>query len=265
MLERYSGKSRVYFILGHPIGQVKAPSGMTKFFEDQHRDAICVPIDVEPAHFTAFMKAAAPLRNVDGLSITIPHKFAAFHQCATVSERARLLTSCNILRRNIDGTWHGDMLDGLSSVAAMRERGCIVEDQRALLVGAGGAGSAIGLALLDAGAAQLAVHDSDTTRRDGLISRLRQRHSAKVVAGSSNPSGFAIVANATPAGMKAGDPLPVAVESLSPDCFVSDAITLPAITPLLAAASARGCRTSTGVDMFQAARKPMFDFWFNGA
>jgi len=265
MLEGYSGRSRVYFILGHPIGQVKAPSGMTKFFEQQNRDAICVPIDVEPPHFDALMKAVLTLRNVDGLSITIPHKFSAFHQCATVSERARLLTSCNILRRNVDGSWHGDMLDGLSSVAAMRDRGCIVERQRALLVGAGGAGSAIGLALLDAGVKQLAVHDSDSTRRDELISRLRQRHAANVAAGSADPSGFGIVANATPAGMKPGDPLPIAVERLSPDCFVSDAITLPAITPLLAAAGARGCRTSTGVDMFQAARKPMFDFWFNGA
>jgi shikimate dehydrogenase len=265
MLEGYSGKSRVYFILGHPIGQVKAPSGMTKFFEEQNRDAICVPIDVEARHFDSFVTAVSTLRNVDGLSITVPHKFVAFRQCATVSERARLLTSCNVLRRNVDGTWHGDMLDGLSCVAAMQDHGCIVETQRALLVGAGGAGSAIGLALLDAGAAQLAVHDSDPTRRDELISRLRQRHAAKVVAGSADPSGFGIVANATPAGMKPDDPLPVAIEGLSPNCFVSDVITLPAITPLLAAAGARGCRTSTGVEMFHAARKPMFDFWFNGA
>ncbi|MFX4959699.1 shikimate dehydrogenase, partial [Acinetobacter baumannii] len=76
--------------------------------------------------------------------------------------------------------------------------------------------------------------------------------------GSADPAGFDIVSNATPAGMKADDPLPVDVTRLEPHAFVADAITMPEMTPLLQAARARGCPTSTGVDMFQAERGAMF-------
>lgn len=262
MLERYSGATRIFFIVGHPIAQVKAPAGMTRFFESEGRDALCVPIDVPPSGFDAFVAAVTELPNVDGLAITIPHKFAAARACATVSERTRLLTTCNIMRRGPDRGWHGDMLDGIGSVAALRAKGGSIEGKRALLVGAGGAGSAIGLALLDEGTALLAVHDTDVGRRNALIARLRQRHDGRVVEGSDDPAGFDIVSNATPAGMSPDDPIPVDVERLEPDAFVSDAITLPEITPLIHAARARGCATSTGVDMFEAERRSMFDFWF---
>lgn len=262
MLERYSGATRIFFIIGHPIAQVKAPAGMTRFFEAEGRDALCVPIEVPPSGFDAFVAAVTDLSNVDGLAITIPHKFAAARACTTVSERTRLLTTCNVMRRSPDGGWHGDMLDGLGSVAAVRAKGGSIEGKRALLVGAGGAGSAIGLALLDEGAALLAVHDTDVGRRDMLIARLRQRHDGRVVEGSDDPAGFAIVSNATPVGMSLADPLPIDVERLEPGTFVSDAITLPEITPLIRAARARGCATSTGVDMFEAERRSMFDFWF---
>ncbi len=176
MLEGLSGATRVFFIVGHPIAQVKAPAGMTRMFAERVRDAICVPLDVAPADFDDFLAVAAAARNVDGLVITVPHKFAAARGCATVSARTELLRSCNIMRRNRDRSWHGDMLDGLGSVGAMRAKGGRIEGCRALLGGAGGAGSAIGLALLDAGVATVAVQYMDGGRRDALIARLAARH-----------------------------------------------------------------------------------------
>ena len=58
--------------------------------------------------------------------------------------------------------------------------------------------------------------------------------------------------NATPAGMKPGDPSPVDVSRLDANMFVADIITMPLVTPLLAAAQAKGCRTQNGQDMFDA-------------
>jgi len=60
------------------------------------------------------------------------------------------------------------------------------------------------------------------------------------------------VVNATPAGMKAGDPLPVDASKLSAQQFVADVITMPVVTPLLGAAQAKGCKTQNGVQMFEA-------------
>jgi shikimate dehydrogenase len=52
--------------------------------------------------------------------------------------------------------------------------------------------------------------------------------------------------------MKPGDPLPVDASRIAASTFVADIITMPVVTPLLAAARARGCRTQTGVQMFDA-------------
>jgi shikimate dehydrogenase len=51
----------------------------------------------------------------------MPHKRNAFGHCATASERATLLGVVNVLHRNADGTWHGDMLDGLAVVKAQTD------------------------------------------------------------------------------------------------------------------------------------------------
>ena len=129
-----------------------------------------------------------------------------------------------------------------------------------LQVGAGGAGTAIALALLEAGAAELALHDADPVRRDGLIARLRTRFGDRVVAGSDDPTGFDIVAHATPMGMRADDPYPVDVQQLKPDTFVADVVTKPAVPPLIQAAREIGCGTSTGADMFAAVTDLIVDF-----
>jgi shikimate dehydrogenase len=107
---------------------------------------------------------------------------------------------------------------------------------------------------------ELAIHDEDVARRDSLISRLDALGKAKVIAGSSDPSGFDLVANATPAGMKEGDPLPVDAAKLSPATFVGCVITQPAVSPIVEAARKLGCPTSTGIEMFGALQEPMVDF-----
>ena len=60
--------------------------------------------------------------------------------------------------------------------------------------------------------------------------------------------------------MRAGDPLPVDVTRLAREAFVACVITAPCPSPLIVAARAIGCRTSTGVDMYQAEQSMMLDF-----
>jgi shikimate dehydrogenase len=261
MFESYGGATRVYPIIGDPIAQAKSPSGLTRAFRTAGRDAIVVPLQVKPAHIAAFLRMLDDVGNVDGIIATVPHKFAAFAHAASASDRARLLGSANILRRRPQGGWHADMIDGLSLVQAMRKAGGTIEGRRALLVGAGGAGCAIGLELLNAGAMSLAIHDTDTARRDRLVGLLDGAHRGRVAAGSADPSGADIVVNATPSGMRDGDTPPVIFDKLAPHMFVGDVITAPEITPLLHAARERGCAIQTGVAMFEASVQLMFDFF----
>ncbi|NKC30498.1 shikimate dehydrogenase family protein [Falsiroseomonas selenitidurans] len=260
MLEALSGATRLFVIIGDPIAQVQSPGGISREFAARGRNAVLVPAQVSVAAVGDFIRGVSLAGNLDGIVVTVPHKFSAFTHCASTTDRAGFLQSVNIMRRNADGTWHGDMTDGVAFVAGIRQAGCVTEGRRALLVGAGGAGTAIALALLEAGVSDLAIHDADTARRDRLLARLAGRGAARLSAGTDDPTGHDIIANATPAGMKPGDSLPVQAERLTSAMFVGEVITSPEVTPLLEAARARGCGTQTGIGMFVAGRAMMVDF-----
>ena len=107
------------------------------------------------------------------------------------------------------------MTDGGGFVAALKRNGFDPKGKRALQVGAGGAGSAIALALATGGA-NVTLVDVDTGKRDTLIARLGRHGHRIAAADNADPSGFDLIVNATPAGMKSGDPLPVDASKLSP-------------------------------------------------
>ncbi len=256
-----SGATRVYYIVGDPIAQVKSPAGVSQSFHERGRNAYVMPAHVAPADLARWLNGVSAANNVDGIIVTIPHKFAAFDLCTTTSEQGRFLRAVNTLRRNSDGTWHGDMLDGLGFVAAMAQNGCRAQGKKALLVGAGGAGSAIAHAPVVAGVRELAVFDDDAVRRAALIARLSELKKCPVVAGSPDPGGFELIVNATPAGMLNSDALPVQMDAVTADMQFGCVITAPAITPLIAQAHAKGCRTVTGTQMFAKVRDLMIDFF----
>jgi len=84
----------------------------------------------------------------------------------------------------------------------------------------------------------------------GLAERIRTHYlNLKVTFGSNDPAGFDIVVNATPLGMKPGDPLPMDVARISPSTLVGEVVMKQEITPFLAAARERGCAYQVGTDM----------------
>jgi shikimate dehydrogenase len=252
MLPSLNGATRIHVTIGDPIAQVKSPAGITDGFHARGHDAIMIPLQVRPADVEDFFKLAKKLPNLDGIVITVPHKPVAFRHCDTTSERARVLEVCNVMRRGKDERWTGDMTDGGGFVAALKRNGVALKGKRALQIGAGGAGSAIALALAMEGVSDLVLCDLDMAKRDALIARLG-RHGHRITAADTpDPSGFDLIVNATPAGMKPGDPLPVDAARIAKNTFVADIITMPVITPLLQAAQAKGCGTQNGVQMFEA-------------
>ncbi|WP_102227121.1 shikimate dehydrogenase family protein [Acidimangrovimonas sediminis] len=260
-----TGATRLNIIVGDPIAQVRSPGGMTTAFTGRGHDGIVAPVCVAVEDLGALLESADKLKNLDGIIVTVPHKFACYQHCTSATERSDFVSASSIMRRKPDGTWHGDMIDGYGFVQAMRQNGCEPKGKRALLIGAGGAGSAIAYELVTSGVAELAIHDGDAARRDRLIARLTGRGGVRVFAGSPDPTGFTLVCNATPAGMKDGDPLPVEADKLTPEMFVGCVITKPAVSPLVVAARAKGCATSTGGEMYEALQAAMVDFLMVGA
>jgi shikimate dehydrogenase len=259
-----NGATRLHIIVGDPIEQVQSPAGMTLAFAALGRNAVLVPVHVSSAALPGFLDSVGHVQNLDGIVVTIPHKFACYRFCKSATARAHFLGTVNVMRRAPVGGWFGEILDGLGFVGAILTKGCRPEGQRALLVGAGGAGSAIALALIEAGVRELAIHDVDAKRRDALIARLTANFEIPVIPGSEDPTGFNLIANATPAGMRSGDPSPVNAARLSAEMFVGCVITSPAVSPIVEAARRIGCKTSVGSDMYAAEQQLMLDFLLAG-
>ena len=71
----------------------------------------------------------------------------------------------------------------------------------------------------------------------------------RVATGSKDPAGYDIVVNATPLGMKPGDPLPIDISRITPSTFVGEVVMKEEYTPLLRAAMEKGCTVQVGTDM----------------
>jgi shikimate dehydrogenase len=132
----------------------------------------------------------------------------------------------------------------------MARHGRSLKGGKVLVVGSGGVGSAIAASCAAAGAAEIGLYDVSDAAMAALGGRLRQSYpQLKVATGGNDPTGFDVVVNATPLGMKAGDPMPVDVSRLSPSTYVGEVVMKQETTAFLAAARARGCETQVGIDM----------------
>jgi len=264
MSEIINGESRLFSILGDPIRYARSPERLTAGFAARGHNGICIPAEVPEGALYEVMRALTLIRNVDGLLITMPHKFKVPAFCSTVSDRTKLLGAVSVARRNPDGTWHGDMLDGLAFVRAQMDQGAKPQGARVLLLGAGAAGSAIAIALLDAGASELIIHDSDESHTQKLLKVISGLGAGRVHSGPPDPQGCELVCNATSAGMAMGNALPVRADLLTATMFVGDVIAGHGLTPLLHAARAAGCRTANGDQMVEAGQELMLNFMLWG-
>ena len=260
MTSQLSGASRLFPIIGDPIRYVESPVWLTNTFAGRGHNGICVPMQVPDGGLGVVMAGLTAIANVDGILVTMPHKHAAFAYCATSSDRAALLGAVSVIRRNTNGTWHGDMLDGVAFVKAQQDHGARIDGARALLAGAGGAGSAIAIALLEAGVGELVIYDADASRVTGLLGLLADLGEGRAAAGPPDPAGCDLVFNATPMGMEDGDPLPVDAALLTSSMFVGDVIAGHGVTLFIEAAQAAGCKTANGGHMVEAVQDLMADF-----
>lgn len=245
-----SGKTTLIAHIGYPTEAFKAPLIYNPWFEARGIDAVVVPMGVKAEDYAAALKAIFSLTNIRGALITMPHKVTTVSLADEATTTARIAGSANALLKRPDGTLLADMFDGTGFTRGLGRKGFRFAGARCLVVGAGGVGSAIAASLAAEGVAGIALFDTHAASAEGLAARLRQHYPRIDVAVRGNdPAGYDLVVNATPLGMKAGDPLPFDVERLAASTFVGEVVMKQEITPLLAAARKKGCRYAVGTDM----------------
>jgi shikimate dehydrogenase len=204
--------------------------------------------------------AAVRLADYDGLNVTHPCKQIVLEHLDELSPDAEALGAVNTIVFR-DGRAIGHNTDW-SGFARSFDRG--LPDARldeVVLLGAGGAGSAVAHALLSLGTARLTVVDRDGRRASGLADALQRRFGGGRACGGDPAQLGAVLAtadglvHATPTGMAAHPGLPLDAEMLRPDLWVADIVYRPLETELVRTARRLGCRVLDGGGMavFQAA------------
>jgi shikimate dehydrogenase len=245
-----SGKTTIIAHLGYPTETFKAPMIYNPYFEKAGIDALVVPMGVKAEDFPHFLPVLFRLTNIRGALVTMPHKMTTVTLLDEVTPTVKIAGSCNAILRRPDGSLLGDMFDGAGFVRGVERKGRRIAGARALVVGSGGVGSAIAASLAAAGAAVIGLYDANADAAEALAGRLREHYpKLQVGVGSSDPSEYDVVVNATPLGMKESDPLPFDVTRLKPSTFVGEVVMKSEMTPLLQAAKQKGCPVQIGTDM----------------
>jgi shikimate dehydrogenase len=245
-----SGKTTLIAHLGYPTEAFKAPMIYNPWFDSKGIDAVVVPMGVKPDDYPTSLRAIFKFSNLRGALVTMPHKVVTNSLVDEVTPTGRIAGACNAILLRPDGTLLGDQFDGAGFVRGIERKGRKLAGTRVLVSGNGGVGSAIAASLAAAGVAEMALYDNFAASSNALAGRLREHYPKLIVTtGSNDPAGFDLVVNATPLGMKEGDPLPFDVSRIAPTTFVGEVVMKQAITPLLAAAQAKGCAIQVGTDM----------------
>jgi shikimate dehydrogenase len=247
-----TGATRLLAIIGDPVAPLRSPGFFNAAFARMGKDIAFVAFQIPAGALERSWPAFEAMKNLDGIVITMPHKEAVMPLLAGLGPTARLTQSVNTIRRRADGAFEGDMFDGEGFRDGLERAGHAPRGRRVLQVGCGAAGTAIACAIARAGAAELTLHDTAPARIDALLALLRANFPAtRVAAGPPDPRGFDIVVDATPLGLRPDDPMAIDPALLVASQVVADVIPNPEVTPLVAAARAIGCATTTGRDMHE--------------
>jgi shikimate dehydrogenase len=254
-----AGGQQLYCIIGDPVDQVRSPQVFNALFRDRGVNAVMVPLHVSAANLEASLKGLHGIRNLRGVVVTVPHKLAAATMLRNPPVRVAIAGAANVLRPTKEG-WEGELFDGEGFARGLGAQQFSLEGKICAIVGAGGAGSAIALALIGRGIRALSLWDVDERKAAALAARLAPHSSAPIHVQPPGPE-TELAVNATPLGMRPEDPLPFDVSVLRAGSLVGDAIMKPPVTRLLTTARALGCSTLEGRHMLDRQVDMIWEFF----
>jgi shikimate dehydrogenase len=253
---------RAACIIGWPAGHSRSPLIHNYWIKQHGIGGEYRKEAVPPEEFAAFLAALAE-RGYVGANVTIPHKEAAL-ALSTPDARAKAVGAANTLWR--DGTTLRStntdvegLLGNLDASATGWDRGL----KNALVLGAGGSARAVLFGLIERGVSRIHLVNRTMDRAQALA----QRFGAAVVPAPWEEidallGGAGLLVNSTSLGMKGQPPLAIDVARLPASAVVADLVYVPLVTPLLAAARARGLATADGLGMLLHQAVRGFELWF---
>src|ERR1700690_2568095 len=251
--DHLTGKTRVYGVIGDPIGHSLSPVIQNAGFQARKMDAVFLPFLVRD--LKDFLRAVKPL-GIAGISVTLPHKQAILRDLNGCDPLAAAIGAVNTVVVRGGGKLYGYNTDYIGVLRALEKR-IELRGSRVLIVGAGGAARAVAFALAQSGASVCIC-----ARRPAKAKSLAHAVGGSAVLRESlRKEYFDAIVNATPLGMH---PLTnrSPLEARELNCrLVFDTISRPGGTKSAHIAKGRGIETVSGVEMFVAQGIAQWEIW----
>jgi shikimate dehydrogenase len=245
-----SGKTRLLALIGQPVGHSLSPAMHNAAFAEDGLDFVYVCLDVEPEDLPAAVLGLRALK-FRGFNVTMPHKRAMVGLVDGLDDGARVSGAINTVVIEASGM-RGYNTDGGGMVMACQEAGIELSGKSVLLLGSGGTASAIAVAFGETGVGGLHIASRDAEHAARLRDKLRptgvERLSVSSLSALEHDAPDAdVIVNATPLGMKEGDPLPLPPEYVQRGGAICDVVYRPGReTPLVRLAKERGAHHVAG-------------------
>ena len=258
MESRISGHTKLFCLIGSPVGHSGSPAMYNYSFQRTGIDAAYLAFNIPLEQTEAGVQALKAL-GVGGFNITMPCKTAVAAYLDELSPAARLIGACNTVTVSEDGRLTGHNTDGVGFIRNLHEHGVEVKGQRLVVLGAGGAATAICVQAALDGAAEIAIFNRDDEFYPN--GRHTVEKLAQAVPGckaSLHPLEDSdaltqavkrcdILVNATRVGMKPLDGETLIDPALfRADLLVADTVYNPRETRMIQEAKAAGCKAAVG-------------------
>lgn len=253
-----SGHTSLYCLIGSPVAHSGSPAMFNYSFRRTGVDAVYLAFDV-PLQKLEDGIAAIKALHVRGFHVTMPNKTAVLNYLDEITPAAKLIGACNTVSVSEDGRLIGYNTDCIGFADNLRAHGIGLQDKKIVLMGAGGAATAICVQAALDGAAEIAMFN----RRDEFYeagARTVKRLSDTVPTCKlsfhdiEDRTVFAqsvqtcdLLINATKVGMKPMDGISLVNPALlRPDLIVADTVYEPRETRLIQDAREAGCKAAIG-------------------
>jgi len=258
MSSRITGHTRLFGLIGSPVGHSGSPAMYNYSFEKTGLDNAYLAFDV-PLEKTADAVDAIRTFKMGGFNITMPCKAEVCKYLDEISPAAKLIGACNTVVINDEGKLTGHNTDGIGFVRNLREHGIDVKDQKIVLLGAGGAATAIAVQTALDGAAEIAIFN----RKDEFYEKgeaVKERITDAIPECKVTMTDLAdqealeaavaacdILVNATKVGMvPMDDQTLIDTKMFRSDLVVADTVYNPKETLMIVQAREAGCKAAIG-------------------
>lgn len=244
----------LYCLIGHPISKSLSPKIHNYIFSENKTNGIYLCFDVKEKSLETVISSFKAL-NIKGFNVTIPYKIEIMKYLDDIDREAEMLGAVNTVK-NFDGRLIGYNTDGIGFLKSLKNKGIEITNKTFLILGAGGASSAISTRLAIEGAKKIIILNRDLNKAKKIACKIEDNFRDVLV--NYGPYNFIdfnfdevnIIVNCTSVGMYPNiDFVPIDLNLFRKKVLVYDVVYKPLKTKFLKMAEDKGFATMSGISM----------------